>query len=110
MPLDLSGLKRIRAGLDAAIDAGATQAATHVNELAAQLAPQDSGALSASGEITQTGSGSYSVSFGNGLPDARAVFQEYGTVNQSAQPYLTPALEAIDVEAEIAKKIKDLIQ
>lgn len=108
MPLDLSGLERIRSGLAQAIDAGVQESAEQIRDLASQLAPKDTGALSESGQIDGA-DGVRRISFGNGLPDIRAVVQEYGSVNQAAQPYLTPAAEAIDVTQNVTTHIKDLL-
>lgn len=108
MPLDLSGLERIRSGLNAAIDAGAKQGADYIQDLASQLAPRDSGDLSESGRVDGE-DGHYIVSFGNDLPDIRAVVQEYGSIYQEAQPYLTPAAQNIDVRQEIVDRIKGLL-
>lgn len=105
MPLDTSGLRRWRSALAPAIDAGAKTAAEYVADLAQQLAPEHTGALKASKRV-EGSNGRYVVSFGAGLPDARARFQEYGTAHMPAQPYLTPAARAIDVAAAIRDAIR----
>lgn len=107
--LDLSGFLRLRNGEQAAIDRGVKRAAEFVADLAQQLAPEDTGALKASRKVEQKESGVYTVSFGGGLPDARAIYQEYGAHDSPAQPYLTPALRQIDVAQEIAAELKELI-
>jgi HK97 gp10 family phage protein len=33
------------------------------------------------------------ITAGEGLPDARAIFNEYGTVHMAARPYFRPAME-----------------
>lgn len=97
-----TGLVAFLAGLEDAIDEGTAQAAALVGDLAQQLAPEDSGDLKASKRVVPGARpGVYEVRFGDGLPDERALAQEYGTVYSAAQPYLTPAVEAIDVPAEV---------
>jgi hypothetical protein len=49
-------------------------------------APIDSGALKASGRVSKRGRGRWRISFGEGLPDARAVYQEVGTGPHFYQP------------------------
>ena len=68
--------------------------AQRIEQQAAETAPKRSGALAASGQVDQINPLSYSVSFGNGLPDGRAIFQELGTAHHAAQPYLYPAYMA----------------
>lgn len=104
-----TGLRAIRAGLPAAIDAGVKQGCEHVADLAQQLAPQDTGALKASKLVEPVRAGRWRVSFGRGLPDARAVHQEYGTSRMPAQPYLTPAVQAIDFDQAVGDAVAELI-
>lgn len=80
----------------------------HIVSLASQLAPRDSGDLSESGEHHLEGS-ILSVSFGNGLPDDRAIAQEYGTIYMPAQPYLSVAAKEISVVDEMARVIASKI-
>jgi hypothetical protein len=49
-------------------------------------APVDSGALKASGRVIKIGRGYWKISFGEGLPDGRAVYQEVGTGPHFYQP------------------------
>lgn len=104
-----SNLLAIRNGLQAAINEGLGQAATHVGDLAQQLAPVDTGELRDSKIVEQVGPSRWRVSFGRGLPDVRAVAQEYGTRTSPAQPYLTPAAEQIDEDVEVGKAVAALI-
>ena len=56
------------------------------------LAPVDTGALRDS--ITHVLEGMAArVIAGEGLPDARAIFNEFGTSRMAAQPFMVPALE-----------------
>lgn len=109
MALNLSGIEAFKAGLPQAIDDGIHQAAEHVGNLAQQLAPEDTGDLKKSKQVKPGDQkGKWLVTFGEGLPDERAVAQEYGTIDQPAQPYVGPALNEIDVKAEVAAKVRDL--
>lgn len=73
------------------------QGAEDIVKLASELAPKDTEALSQSGRVEQISDRVVLISFGNDLPDDRALAQEYGTYEMPAQPYLTPALRAVDV-------------
>lgn len=53
---------------------------------ARRYAPVDTGALKASGRVTRMGPELWRISFGAGLPDARAVYQEVGTGGWFFQP------------------------
>jgi HK97 gp10 family phage protein len=113
MALKKTKLTRFRKGLSQAIDRGVERSAGYVADLASQLAPYDSEAehkhLNESIKVQGTkGSRKRTVVAGVGLPDARAIHQEFGTDVSAAQPYLTPAAEAIDVRAEIRKEIAAL--
>ncbi|HEU5097906.1 MAG TPA: HK97-gp10 family putative phage morphogenesis protein [Roseiflexaceae bacterium] len=115
MALKKAGLTRVRKELKGAMDRGVETAANYVADLASQLAPYDPEAdhkhLNESIEVRGTkGSRKRKVVAGVGLPDPRAIVQEYGSADQPAQPYLTPALEAIDVKLEVKKEITKLIR
>ena len=100
-------IPQTRAAITAAAARGVARAAGFVVDLAQQLAPVDTGALRGSIQV-EPGEPALTmrVTAGRGLPDARAVFQEYGTSRQPAQPYLTPAYRAISVRKEVAAEIK----
>lgn len=79
------------------IDAGMADLATFVKDrmgnLAGQMvddarryAPVDTGALKASGRVIRMSPELWRISFGEGLPDARAVYQEVGTGGWFFQP------------------------
>jgi HK97 gp10 family phage protein len=113
MALKKRGLQTFQRGLPKALDRGVERAAGYVADLASQLAPYDATAqhkhLNESIVVRgDKGSGRRRVVAGDGLPDARAIFQEYGTDVSEAQPYLTPAIEAIDVRREIKKEVQAL--
>jgi hypothetical protein len=84
---------------------GLLVAGNHVVDLASQLAPEDTGDLKKSGRAVLIGD-AVDISFGNDLPDDRAIAQEYGTIFMPAQPYLGPALKEIDIVEEVAKSVR----
>lgn len=86
-----SAARAIVAGLDPAVKT-AIEGGKVVRD---RLCPVDTGALRASGQIIKAAPARYLLSEGRGLPDARAVFTEYGTSRQQAQPHMTPAAEHI---------------
>jgi hypothetical protein len=107
-----SRLAAFRAGLPAALDRGVFNAAVAVEDLATQLAPEDTGALKASGHVSPeapNGGLVYQVVFGDGAVDY-AQFVEYGTDNPNypIQPYLHPAAAQIDIKTEVRAAIRDL--
>lgn len=103
--VDIQKMIQIKAAIKQGIQEGLDQAGKYIVDLASQLAPEDSGDLKASGE-SHLGDGIVDISFGNGLPDDRAIAQEYGTIYMPAQPYLGPAIKEIDVTEEIAKAVR----
>jgi HK97 gp10 family phage protein len=104
--LEIDRLVKIERTIDSALSDGLLKAAEHVKELASQLAPKDTGVLSNSGAVAITAPRVVEVSFGNNLPDSRAIVQEFGSVFMPAQPYLIPAVRAIDIDVEVAQLIK----
>jgi len=84
---------------------GLHEAGKDLHDLARQLAPEKSGQLKNSGKVVMTGPFSVEVSFGNDLPDDRAIAQEYGTAFMPAQPYLSVAIKHIDFTFHIIKKL-----
>lgn len=111
MPLR-SRLGAIARALDSAIDAGVEQTATAVKQTRDELVHVDTGALKASGVIEHPAAGRYVVAEGDGLPDARALFEEYGTTRHAPHAHMTPAAEqhrgdlARNVAAEIRKAVQ----
>lgn len=81
------------------------RAAEDAVNLASQLAPIDTGALKDSGKADIVGVSEVEISFGNGLPDIRAIAQEFGTVNHPPQPYFFPALKAIKMSAYVLEEL-----
>lgn len=103
-----SNLKKIAAEIDQELRAALLQTGNDIGDLAQQLAPEDTGRLKASKKVDVQGE-SVIVSFGEGLPDMRAIAQEYGTGTQPAQPYLTPAVEQIDPVLRAKERLNALI-
>lgn len=105
-----SRLGTIAARVSGARDRGVLAAATHVRDLARQLCPVDTGALKASGRIEpETPAPKIRVIFGGGDVDY-AAFVEYGTAASPAQPFLTPAAQAISVTVEVAREIREILK
>lgn len=112
--LDLSGLDFFLSNLADEIDAGVEQAAEYVADLERQLAPYDAAEthkhLNESIEVQgEPGSLRREVVAGVGLPDVRAIVQEYGSIYQEAQPYATPAAKAVDLTQEVQQRIDALM-
>lgn len=103
-----SNLRKIAAEIEQELRAGNGETANDIGDLAQQLAPEDTGGLKASKQVRPDGDG-WIVSFGEGLPDIRAIAQEYGTNVSPAQPYLTPAVEQIDPLFRVKVRINALI-
>lgn len=103
-----SNLRNIAAQIEAELNAALKETADDVADLAQQLAPVDTGALRDSKDVRADGDG-WIVSFGRGLPDIRAIAQEYGTSEMAAQPFLTPAVAAIDPILRAKERIAALI-
>jgi hypothetical protein len=108
--LNDAGLRAFLAGLEGAIDQGTQETAEQVKATRDPLTPVDTGELLGSGKVVQVAPGHYQVREGDGLPDARAVYTEYGTSRQAAQPHMTPAAEQhrADLPKNIAAKLKEL--
>jgi hypothetical protein len=105
-----SKIATFQAGLSQAIDAGVQETAVLVKDIRDPLTPVDQGDLKASGKVVQVGQGHWQFSEGEGLPDARAAYTEYGTARQAAQPHVTPAAEQArpKLAANVGARIKAL--
>jgi HK97 gp10 family phage protein len=101
--VNLSGLRTISEALNEAISRGSGRAAHMIADLAAQLAPEKTGALKRSIHV-EPGASPSEWSVVTDVP--YAAFVEYGTADSEAQPFLTPAAEQIDVELEIRREIQ----
>lgn len=88
-----SNLGALAKALDHVPDQIAEQVASEALEARDNLVPVDEGDLLASGEIEHTGPGARVIREGRGLPDARALFTERGTIKMPAQPHMEPAAD-----------------
>ena len=115
-----SNLSQFRAGIGPASARGTYRGATMVRDLARQLAPYDTRPNRPAGphlrdtiqvEPDQPAA-KLAVTAGRGLPDPRAILNEYGgdTIFYPAQPYMTPAARAIDVAKEVKAELRGLIR
>jgi hypothetical protein len=109
MTLNTTGLDAFIAGLPGAIDAGVQETSEKVLELRLPLVPVDEGDLRDSGHIEgEAGSGARQVVEGTGLPDARAIYTEYGTDKAPVQAHMTPAATQTNAAAIVTKHIQEL--
>jgi hypothetical protein len=105
-----SAIPTFVAGLPQALDQGAEETAEQVKQTRDPLTPVDSGDLLASGRVVQVAQGFWQFREGDGLPDARSSYTEYGTAKQAAQPHVTPAAEQnrAGFAANVARHLKAL--
>jgi hypothetical protein len=97
---DNKGIIRVRAQIKHNLLPALIKGAEDVRDTAAQLAPVGDGRgghLNTTGKVIPINKHTVNITFGEGLPDERAIAQEYGTVFMPAQPYITPALNSVDV-------------
>lgn len=110
MTINTRGMDAIRRGLPDAIGRGVERGAQHIADLAQQLAPVDTGALRDSIRVEPGDSPTSRKVIAGGGAVTYAAHVEYGTASSPAQPYMTPAAEQIDVEAEIADEVRRLVR
>lgn len=116
--LDMAGLATFLAGLEEAVEGGIDRGANYIADVERQLVPVDEGDLKDTirvedGEApTQRRvlAGDPSATKLDGRPVDYAPHVEYGTIDSAAQPFIGPAVQAIDVSVEVAKEIKALAQ
>jgi hypothetical protein len=110
MALNTKGLQTFRAGLRDAIDNGVAETAAQVKQTRDELVHVISGELLASGTVIQQGEGEWIVQEGDGLPDARALYEEYGTDKHGPHPHMTPAAERNrkNLPNNVSKRLKAL--
>jgi hypothetical protein len=89
-----SNIPALRKAIGPALDTSVGETAGVVKTERDARTPIDTGDLLASGRIVRHAEAHYEVREGDGLPDARAHFTEYGTSRMEAQPHMTPAAEA----------------
>lgn len=115
-----SKLPQLRAQARAAVARGAFRGATLIVDLARQLAPYDDRPTRPPGPHLRdtiqvepaTPATQLAVTAGRGLPDPRALLNEYGgdSIFYPAQPYMTPAVRAISVPREVKAELRALIK
>jgi hypothetical protein len=105
-----SNIPTFIAGLPDALDQGAEETAEQVKTTRDSLVHVVTGALLASGRVVQVALGFWQVREGDGLPDARASWEEFGTAKRPAHPHMIPAAEQnrASLATNIAKHIKAL--
>lgn len=105
-----SNIPNFITGIPDALDQGAEETAEQVKSTRDSLVHVITGALLASGRVVQVAPGFWQVREGDGLPDARAAYEEYGTAKRPAHPHMTPAAEQHrkDHAINTAKHLKDL--
>lgn len=103
----LSGLSDLTPRIQAVVRAEIQDAAEEIEFLAKEIVPVDTGALQASIHV---------VPFGDDAVQVRAdmpyaAYVEYGTAHAAAQPYMTPAVQAVfpGLERKVAAAIRDEI-
>jgi len=102
------GIMRLQATIKQNMLPALIRGAQEVRDAAASLAPVGDGRgghLNESGKVQAVSNHSVIITFGEGLPDERAIAQEYGTIFMPAQPYLTPALNAVDILFHVRKEL-----
>jgi hypothetical protein len=106
----MGGLETFANGLADAVDQGTGETAGQVKQVRDQLVHVDTGELKASGRIVRVDSGHWEVREGDGLPDARAIYEEYGTSKHPPHPHMTPAAERNrkNLPANVARHLKAL--
>lgn len=106
MAVNTAGMDRIRAGLPEAMERGIERGANLIADLARQLAPEKTGALKRSIEVVD---GPHALARRVVASADYAVFVEFGTRDSEAQPFMTPARQNIDVQAEVAAEVRKLV-
>jgi len=100
-----TNIRAISRALEGALNDGLKETADDILDLAQQLCPVKSGDLKASGHTVPLGN-VWQVIF-----DAdHAAFVEFGTQNQAAQPFLSPAVESVDPTFRTVSRIRAIIQ
>lgn len=109
MALKSKGLTYFRKHIDRVIDRATFRTAGYVRDLGQDLAPVDEGDLESSGRRDPdepNGEAEYLVIFG-GIEGPNK-FVDYAEFVEEDQPFLGPALDAVDLKGEIETAIKGL--
>lgn len=101
MPILRSDLSRLAAQMPEAMHEALLQTGADIASLASQLAPVDTGNLRDSIGAVPVSSTQVEI----GTAELYGKFQEYGTSQMAAQPFLTPAF--VEVEATFVARMKE---
>jgi hypothetical protein len=106
-----SRIPTILSNIDDALDRAVATTAQLIKKERDARVPVDTGALLASGTIIKNANANYTVQEGDGLPDARAVFTEYGTSRMASRPHMTPAAEVgrIELPQHVAAELRNVL-
>lgn len=106
-----SRIPQIISNIDDALDRAVENTAQLIKKDRDARVPVDTGDLLASGVIIKNGNASYTVQEGDGLPDARAVYTEYGTSRMASRPHFTPAAEVgrIELPQQVAAELRQVL-
>ena len=105
MPLK-SKLPRLIGGLHTALQQATYDTAKDIADLGTQLAPEDTGALKASGRVEPDAPADVNAAVWGGGAVDYAGYQEFGTPEMDAQPYARPAAAAIDPTLRFTRALK----
>ena len=111
----INGLQKYRREASERMDKALDRAAHYIADLAQQLAPKDEGDLASTVRVEgEPGTKRRVVKVGGMAGPNKYVDYappvEYGTDTSPAQPFFTPAREAIDVKAEIRAELLALAE
>lgn len=111
MPLK-SRIRQIQRAFPAALDRAVETTARQIKATRDDLVHVDTGALKASGKVERLEPGVWEVSEGEGLPDARAAYEEFGTDKHGPHPHFIPAAERHrgDLERNVEKEAKEALK
>lgn len=99
--LDTTGIDKLLAQMGDNVDRAVRETANEVRNVAANLAPVDTGDLRDSLEAIKVVNGVYWVQDGVEY----GIYQELGTYKMAAQPFLVPAIE--QAEATLTAKLQE---
>lgn len=95
-----SDLTKIAGQAGAAAQRALLQTGADIYDISQQFVPVDTGELKQSGGVLVVSSNEVHVGYGA----AHSIFPEFGTVHQTAQPYLTPSF--LQAESTFAARLK----
>jgi HK97 gp10 family phage protein len=106
-----SRIPQILSNIDSALDRAVANTAQIIKKERDARTPVDTGDLLASGVIIKNTNADYTIQEGDGLPDARAVFTEYGTSRMASRPHMTPAAEVgrIELPQQVSAELRQVL-